>query len=63
MAVAGAVAAAFWWFAPTVVAAQPVDPEATRQVRALFDDSWEASMRRYPEWATYVGDNRYGLGL
>jgi uncharacterized protein (DUF885 family) len=42
------------------VAAQAVDPAATRQVQALFDDSWEASMRRYPEWATYVGDNRYG---
>ena len=42
------------------VAAQPVDPVATQQLHALFDDSWDATMRRYPEWATYIGDNRYG---
>jgi len=54
------VAASFWLIAPSAAAAEPVDPVATRQVQALFDDSWEASMRRFPEWATYVGDNRYG---
>jgi uncharacterized protein (DUF885 family) len=40
------------------VGAQAVDPVATRQVQALFDTSWEAAMQRYPEWATYLGDNR-----
>jgi len=59
-AVSCAVAATFWLIAAIDAAAQPVDPVATRQVQALFDDSWEASMRRHPEWATYVGDNRYG---
>ena len=44
----------------TGAAAQAVDPVATRQLQALFDASWEASMQRYPEWATFVGDNRYG---
>ena len=29
-------------------------------LHALFDTRWEASMRRYPEWATYVGDDRFG---
>ncbi len=42
------------------VGAQPFDAGATRQMQALFDRSWEAAMSRYPEWATYVGDNRYG---
>ena len=42
------------------VAAQSVDPAATRQLHALFDGSWEAAMRRSPEFATYLGDNRYG---
>jgi len=40
--------------------AQAADPIAGRQVQALFDASWEAAMQRYPDWATYVGDNRYG---
>jgi uncharacterized protein (DUF885 family) len=30
------------------------------QLHDLFDESWQAAMRRYPEWATFVGDNRYG---
>ena len=59
-AVSCVVAASFWLIAPIDAVAQSVDPVATRQVQALFDDSWEASMRRFPEWATYVGDNRYG---
>ncbi|MDQ2780165.1 MAG: DUF885 domain-containing protein [Pseudomonadota bacterium] len=33
---------------------------AARALHALFDADWEANMRRYPERATYVGDNRYG---
>ena len=55
-----AVAACVALLCATGAGAQAVDPAATRQLRALFDASWEASMRRYPEWATFVGDNRYG---
>ena len=29
-------------------------------LHALFDAAWQTNMQRYPEWATYVGDNRYG---
>ena len=45
--------------AATERAAQPADSAATRELHALFDDNWEANMRRYPEWATYVGDARF----
>ena len=31
-----------------------------RRLHALFDERWEAEMRRFPEWATWVGDHRYG---
>ncbi|HSM22226.1 MAG TPA: DUF885 domain-containing protein, partial [Rubrivivax sp.] len=41
-------------------AAASVDPSATRQLHALFDARWEALMKTYPEWATFVGDHRYG---
>ena len=41
-------------------AADPPDPVQTARLHALFDAEWEADMRRYPEWATYVGDHRYG---
>lgn len=34
-------------------------PEA-RRLHALFAEAWEDSARRYPEWATYRGDHRYG---
>ena len=34
-------------------------PSATT-LHALFDSAWEDTMRRYPHWATYVGDHRYG---
>jgi hypothetical protein len=37
-AVSCAVAATFWLIAAIDAAAQPVDPVATRQVQALFDD-------------------------
>ena len=39
--------------------ASPGTP-AAGALHALFDARWEASMRRYPEWATYVGDDRFG---
>ena len=41
-------------------AAAAVDAAATRRLHALFDERWEAQMQTYPEWATYVGDHRYG---
>jgi uncharacterized protein (DUF885 family) len=41
-------------------AADAPDPAQTRALHALFDAKWEADMRRYPEWATFVGDHRYG---
>ena len=43
---------------PLVVASSGV-AEAKR-LHALFDETWESWMRRFPEWATGVGDNRYG---
>jgi len=36
------------------------DAAQTRRLHQLFDDRWEAQMRRYPEWASYLGDTRYG---
>ena len=36
------------------------DPAETRRLHALFDAEWEWNMRTFPEWATYVGDHRYG---
>jgi len=41
-------------------AADTVDPAETQRVHALFDQRWEELMQLYPEWATYVGDHRYG---
>ena len=41
-------------------AAAPARSPAATALHALFDASWDASMQRYPEWATYVGDNRWG---
>ena len=41
-------------------AADSIDPAETRRLHALFDARWEAQMKTYPEWATYVGDHRYG---
>jgi hypothetical protein len=34
-------------------------PSAAR-LHAVFDAVWEDTMRRHPERATYLGDNRYG---
>ena len=39
--------------------AQP-DPAETRRLHDLFDAEWEWSMRKFPEWATPVGDTRSG---
>ncbi len=45
--------------APTTLATPTRSPAATA-LHTLFDTAWEDNMRRYPGWATYVGDNRYG---
>ena len=39
--------------------AAPADPQTTAALQALFEHQWEASTRRFPEWATYRGDLRY----
>lgn len=44
----------------TPAASAPARSAAATALHALFDASWDASMQRYPEWATYVGDNRWG---
>ena len=36
------------------------DPAQAQRLHALFDARWEAQMQRYPEWASYLGDTRYG---
>lgn len=41
-------------------AADTVDPAETKRLHALFDARWEWSMKTFPEWATFVGDYRYG---
>ncbi|MEQ1686243.1 MAG: DUF885 domain-containing protein [Burkholderiaceae bacterium] len=41
-------------------AADTVDPAETKRLHALFDARWEWSMKTFPEWATFVGDHRYG---
>ena len=33
---------------------------AGAKLHALFDEAWEADLRRFPEFGTYVGDNRFG---
>ena len=46
---------------PTTLAAPaPARSLAATALHTLFDASWNAAMQRYPEWATYVGDNRWG---
>jgi uncharacterized protein (DUF885 family) len=40
--------------------AQPTDAQATRALHALLERAWEDGARRFPEWATYRGDHRYG---
>ncbi|MDB5872678.1 MAG: hypothetical protein JWQ07_2120 [Ramlibacter sp.] len=46
------------WAAFSAHAADP-DPQQTAALHALFDQQWEATARRYPEWATRLGDLRY----
>lgn len=46
--------------APSARSAQPPQSQEARRLHALFAEAWEDSARRYPEWATYRGDHRYG---
>ncbi|HSQ71711.1 MAG TPA: DUF885 domain-containing protein, partial [Rubrivivax sp.] len=48
------------WAADASAAAPGADAAATRQLQALFDARWEGLMQTYSEWATFVGDHRYG---
>jgi uncharacterized protein (DUF885 family) len=43
------------------VAAQPLPGAAeTQRLHALFERHWDESARRFPEWATWRGDHRFG---
>ena len=44
----------------TLAASAPARSPAAAALHTLFDTSWDAAMQRHPEWATYVGDNRWG---
>jgi len=41
-------------------AGAPARSPAAAAAHALFEAQWQSDMQRFPEWATYVGDNRYG---
>lgn len=51
--------------APPASAAEAAvaDPGQTQRVHALFEQHWQATMQHSPEYATYVGDHRYGERL
>lgn len=48
--------------APSLAAAteQAADAQVTARTQALFERYWEQSAQRFPEWATYRGDHRFG---
>ena len=51
------------FIAGQAVPARATDAAAAAQdaaLHALFDERWEDLMQSYPEWATGVGDHRYG---
>ena len=50
----------FGAFALNLVFAQNTGLDARReQLRKALDDEWQYELRVHPEFATYVGDNRY----
>ncbi|MBC8057724.1 MAG: hypothetical protein H7Y61_14210, partial [Rhizobiales bacterium] len=57
---AGALLLIATWITPAMAADAPADPAVTQRLHALFEAHWEAVMQRYPQYATYVGDHRYG---
>ena len=40
--------------------ASPADASPAARLHALFEQHWEAQMRAHPEWATHLGDHRFG---
>jgi uncharacterized protein (DUF885 family) len=50
-------------FAAAGALAQSAEHAETRKLHDLFEADWEWSMRTFPEWATHVGDHRYGARL
>lgn len=52
--------AAAWPAAAQTASAEPARHEASRQLHALFAAAFEDGTRRFPEWATYRGDHRFG---
>jgi len=46
--------------ASTAARAADPDPVETKKLHALFEQQWEDSARRFPEFATLRGDNRFG---
>lgn len=51
------------WCGGAAAQAAPVSPSQTRALHALFDRQWEDVNQRFPEWATYRGDHRFGHRL
>ena len=63
LAASGFAALLSFTIAPAAVAADPAQTQTqteTQRLHALFDARWEAQMQRYPEWASHLGDTRYG---
>ncbi|MCH9032175.1 MAG: DUF885 domain-containing protein, partial [candidate division Zixibacteria bacterium] len=49
----------FALIALTLNACSETDANSATKLNLLFDDFWEAQMKRYPTWATNLGDKRY----
>jgi uncharacterized protein (DUF885 family) len=47
------------WVAGTAGAQTPGAKAPANEARALFEESWQWSMREFPEFATSIGDRRY----
>ena len=45
---------------PPGAAQSAPDPAAAQRLHALFARHWEESAERFPEWATWRGDHRFG---
>ena len=58
---AASICVALGMFALPLAPAAAAEPDATtsRALQAMFDRAWEESAQRFPERATYRGDNRY----
>ena len=58
---AASICVSLGMFALPLAPAAAAEPDATtsRALQAMFDRAWEESAQRFPERATYRGDNRY----